>query len=94
MWKKRNFSHFLWYSISVLYRKKGNARSLREVAVSIQGSSGNSETVRMDTAPCVLLIPLSPEWSHRAGEHAASKFAALVPSIPLKQWLLPDGVSV
>ncbi|EDL85309.1 rCG52208 [Rattus norvegicus] len=34
MWKKRNFSHFLWYSISVLYRKKGNARSLREVAVT------------------------------------------------------------
>jgi hypothetical protein len=37
MSKRRNLSHFLWHSVVVLLREKGNARSLREVAVSILG---------------------------------------------------------
>ncbi|EDL36073.1 mCG1037607, partial [Mus musculus] len=35
MSKRRNLSHFLWHSVVVLLREKGNARSLREVAVTL-----------------------------------------------------------
>lgn len=45
MSKRRNLSHFLWHSVVVLLREKGNARSLREVAVSILGPPAASRVL-------------------------------------------------